>query len=378
MIRSLSPPAVLKYSVLHALPSGRCPLSFIWPQYLWLLLLVPILVGAYVALLRRKKIAVRFADLGIVKQAIGPGQAMRRHLPPALFLLALIAAIFAIARPSALVTLPSEGRTIVLAIDVSLSMRASDILPSRIVAAQAAARDFVQQVPGDVKVAIVTFAGTALLVQPPTRDREELVAAIDRFQLQRHTAIGSGIIVSLATIFPDEGINLESVVFGNNFGPRDGARKLPSERGPILKVEKKETKIVPPGSFTSAAIILLTDGRRTTGPDPLDAARMAADHGVRVFTVGFGTTTGAPIDIDGMSIFMRFDEAALKGIAGITAAEYYHAASAADLKSIYENLNTRFALERRETEISALVTALAAVLAVAAGSLSLLWFGRVA
>lgn len=353
-------------------------MSFIWPQYLWLLLLVPILVGAYVALLRRKKIAVRFADLGIVKQAIGPGQAMRRHLPPALFLLALIAAIFAIARPSALVTLPSEGRTIVLAIDVSLSMRASDILPSRIVAAQAAARDFVQQVPGDVKVAIVTFAGTALLVQPPTRDREELVAAIDRFQLQRHTAIGSGIIVSLATIFPDEGINLENAVFGNNFGPRDGARKLPSERGPILKVEKKETKIVPPGSFTSAAIILLTDGRRTTGPDPLDAARMAADHGVRVFTVGFGTTTGAPIDIDGMSIFMRFDEAALKGIAGITAAEYYHAASAADLKSIYENLNTRFALERRETEVSALVTALAAVLAVAAGSLSLLWFGRVA
>lgn len=353
-------------------------MSFIWPQYLWLLLLVPILVGAYVALLRRKKIAVRFADLGIVKQAIGPGQAMRRHLPPALFLLALIAAIFAIARPSALVTLPSEGRTIVLAIDVSLSMRASDILPSRIVAAQAAARDFVQQVPGDVKVAIVTFAGTALLVQPPTRDREELVAAIDRFQLQRHTAIGSGIIVSLATIFPDEGINLENAVFGNNFGPRDGARKLPSERGPILKVEKKETKIVPPGSFTSAAIILLTDGRRTTGPDPLDAARMAADHGVRVFTVGFGTTTGAPIDIDGMSVFMRFDEAALKGIAGITAAEYYHAASAADLKSIYENLNTRFALERRETEVSALVTALAAVLAVAAGSLSLLWFGRVA
>ncbi|MEP7327882.1 MAG: VWA domain-containing protein [Betaproteobacteria bacterium] len=355
-------------------------MSFVWPQYLWLLLVVPILVGAYIALLRRKKVAVRFADLGIVKQAIGPGQAMRRHLPPALFLLALIAAIIAIARPGALVTLPSEGRTIVLAIDVSLSMRATDIQPSRIVAAQAAAREFVQQVPTDVKVAIVTFAGTALLVQPPTRDREELVAAIDRFQLQRHTAIGSGIIMSLATIFPDEGINLENVVFGNNFGPRggDSARKLPSERGPLPKVEKKETRIVPPGSFTSAAIILLTDGRRTTGPDPLEAARMAANHGVRVFTVGFGTTTGAPIDIDGMSIFMRFDEESLKGIAGLTAAEYYHAASATDLKSIYENLNSRFALERKETEISALLVALAAVLAIAAGTLSLLWFGRVA
>ena len=105
---------------------------FLWPQYLWLLLLVPILVGAYVALLRRKKVAVRFADLGIVRQAIGPGQALRRHLPPALFLLALTAAIIAIARPSAMVTLPSEGRMIVLAIDVSLSMRATDIQPSRI------------------------------------------------------------------------------------------------------------------------------------------------------------------------------------------------------------------------------------------------------
>jgi len=135
---------------------------------------------------------------------------------------------------------------------------------------------------------------------------------------------------------------------------------------------------VPPGSFTSAAIILLTDGRRTTGPDPLDAARMAADHGVRVFTVGFGTTAGAPIDIDGMSIFMRFDEESLKGIAGLTAAEYFHAASAADLKTIYENLNSRLALERKETEVSALFTALAAVLAVAAGTLSLLWFGRMA
>ncbi len=352
---------------------------FLWPQYLWLLLLVPILIGAYLALLRRKKVAVRFADLGLVKQAIGPGQAMRRHLPPALFLLALTLAIIAIARPSAMVTLPSEGRTIVLAIDVSLSMRATDIEPSRIVAAQAAAREFVQQVPSDIKVAIVTFAGTALLVQPPTRDREELIAAIDRFQLQRHTAIGSGIVASLATIFPDEGINLESMVFGNNFGPRDGARRLPSERGAPLvpRVEKKEFKTVPPGSFKSAAIILLTDGRRTTGPDPLLAARMAADHGVRVFTVGFGTAAGAPIDIDGMSIFMRFDEESLKGIAGITAADYFHATSSADLKSIYEGLNSRFALERKETEISALFTAAAALLALAAGTLSLLWFGRV-
>ena len=134
---------------------------------------------------------------------------------------------------------------------------------------------------------------------------------------------------------------------------------------------------MPPGSYTSAAIILLTDGRRTTGPDPLDAARMAADRGVRVFTVGFGSSAGGAVDIDGMSIYMRFDEETLKGIAGITQAEYFHAGSATDLKKIYEGLNTRFALERKETEITALFTAVAALLAVASATLSLLWFNRI-
>jgi len=212
-------------------------------------------------------------------------------------------------------------------------------------------------------------------VQPPTQNREDLIAAIDRFQLQRHTAIGSGIIVALATLFPEEGIDLESAVFGNNFGSRDNSRRNTPDR--TQKAEKKPFKAVPAGSYTSAAIILLTDGRRTTGPDPLDAARMAADHGVRVFTVGFGSAAGGAVDIDGMSIYMRFDEETLKGIAGLTQAEYFHAGSAGDLKKIYEGLNVRFALERKETEITALFTAVAALLAVASATLSLLWFNRI-
>jgi Ca-activated chloride channel family protein len=216
-------------------------------------------------------------------------------------------------------------------------------------------------------------------VQPPTQNREDLVAAIDRFELQRHTAIGSGIIVSLATLFPEEGIDLEQHLFGYGFGSRDTRQKgkdkdKDGERK--LKAEKKEVKPVPAGSYKSAAIILLTDGRRTTGPDPMDAARMAADHGVRVFTVGFGSNAGGSVDIDGMSIYMRFDEETLKGIAGITQAEYFHAASAQDLKKIYEGLNTKFALERKETEIGALFAAAAALLAVASAVLSLLWFNR--
>lgn len=348
-------------------------MHFLWPEFLWLLLAVPALVGAYVVLLRRKKNAVRFANLGMVKQAIGRGQRIRRHIPPLLFLLAIVTVIVAGARPTAVVTLPSDQRTLIMAMDVSLSMRAMDVEPSRIAAAQAAAKAFVQEVPSDVRIGIVTFAGTASLVQPPTHRRDELLAAIDRFELQRHTAIGSGIIVSLATLFPEEGIDLESAIFGRGFG-RESSRRAPLETKP--NVEKKPFKPIPPGTYTSAAIILLTDGRRTTGPDPLDAARMAADHGVRVFTVGFGSATGGSIEVDGMSMYMRFDEEALKAIAQITHADYFHAASAGDLKKIYAELQTRFALERQETEVTALLTAIAAVFAVASAALSLLWFNR--
>jgi Ca-activated chloride channel family protein len=180
-------------------------MSFLWPQALWLLLAAPALVGYYLLLLRRrKKAAVRYASLGLVREALGSGQRFRRHVPPLLFLLALIVLVVAVARPRATVVLPSEQRTIVLAMDVSLSMRASDVEPSRIEAAREAAKAFVKEQPADVRIGIVSFAGSAQLVQRPTRDRDDLVAAIDRLQLQLHTAIGSGIIVSLATLFPDQ------------------------------------------------------------------------------------------------------------------------------------------------------------------------------
>ena len=348
-------------------------MTYLWPEMLWLLLAAPALVGAYVLLLRRKKKGVlRYASLSLVRDAIGPGQRIRRHIPPALFLAAMIAALVGIARPSAVITLPSEQRTIILAIDVSLSMRAADIEPNRLAAAQSAAKAFVEEQPADVRIGIVSFAGTASLVQRPTQNREDLIAAIDRLQLQRHTAIGSGVIVSLAAVFPDEDIDLESVIFGRAFarergGPIEGARKS----------EKKPFQAVSPGSYASAAIILLTDGRRTTGPDPVEAAKMAADRGVRVFTVGFGTQAGGAVDIDGWSIYMRFDEETLKAIAEVTRAQYFHAGSAADLRKVYESLNARLVLEKKETEITALFAAGAATLALASAALSILWFHRI-
>jgi Ca-activated chloride channel family protein len=348
-------------------------MSFLWPGLLVLLALVPALVAVYLWVLRRQKAAaVRFASLGLVREAMGGARLWRRHLPPALFLLGLAVAILAIARPSALLTLPSQQRTIILAIDVSLSMRASDVQPNRLAAAQAAARRFIEELPPDLRVGIVSFAGTALTVQKPTGSKEELLAAIDRLQLDRHTAIGSGIIMSLATLFPDEGIDLETMVLGSRQSWRINR---PAEKP---APPKKALQPVPPGSNGSAAIVLLTDGRRTTGPDPLDAAKMAADRGIRVFTVGFGSAAGGPAMVEGYSIFMMFDEETLKAIAGLTRAEYFHASSADELTRVYEALSSRFVLTKEEREVTALFAAVAAALTLASAALSLAWFHRLA
>ena len=351
-------------------------IAFLSPEALWLLLAGPLLVGAHVLLMRRRrKVVLRYATLAPLKEALGPRQSLRRHVPPILFLLGLMVALLAIARPTATVTLPSDKRTIVMAIDVSLSMRARDIEPNRLVAAQNAAKAFVQKQPDDTRIGIVTFAGTAALVQPPTRDREALLAAIDRFALQRHTAIGSGLLVSLAALFPDDDIDVEKAVLGGT-STRERAQRLRQEvPDPRPSAEPPP---VPPGSFRSGAIILLTDGRRTTGPDPLEVANMAARRGVRVFTVGFGSAGGGPAEVDGYSMYMAFDETTLKSIAGITQGDYFHAPSAEDLAKVYDELATRLELERQHTEVTALFAAAGALLLLAAATLSVHWFRRFA
>ena len=343
-------------------------MSFLWQEALWGLLLLPLLVLLYVWLLkRRKKVAVNWASLGIVREAMGSQGAWRRHVPPALLLLALAALLVATARPTAVVTLPLVEQTIVLAMDVSGSMRATDVQPNRLVAAQNAAKAFVAELPRAVRIGVVSFAGTAAIVQPPTLSREDVVAAIDRFQLQRGTAIGSGIVLSLATIFPDAGIDLSQIT---------GQRMMPRALGE--KPVEKEVVPVEPGSYTSAAIILLTDGQRTTGPDSMDAARMAADRGIKIYTVGVGTKEGDTIGFEGWSMRVRLDEETLKQVAMATRAEYFYAGTAADLKKVYQSLGTRLSAQKKETEVTALFAALGALLALAAATLSLWWFGRVA
>jgi Ca-activated chloride channel family protein len=335
---------------------------------------VPALVAGYLWLLRRRKrAAVRYAGLSMVRQALGAGGAWRRHLPPSLFLLSVALLLTAVARPTATVTLPSRHETVILAMDISGSMRATDVQPSRIKAAQAAAREFVSAQPRHTRIGVVAFAGSAALVQPPTSNREDVLGAIERFELQRATAIGSGILMSLKAIFPDMEVDLRS----SNLRRERAADSL---KGTPLDAPrdpaKPAFKPVPPGSYTSAVIILLTDGQSNVGPDPVEAARVAAERGVRVFTVGVGTAEGETLRFEGWSMRVRLDEETLKTIADLTRGEYFYASNAAELNTIYRTLTSRLVLEKQETEITALFAAAAAVLAVLAAGLSVLWFSR--
>jgi Ca-activated chloride channel family protein len=338
----------------------------LWPEMLWGLLLLPLLVLLYLWLLRRRrKTVVRLASVALVKQAMGAGPGWRRHVPPALLLLATAVLLLAAARPLARLKLPSQQETIILAMDVSGSMRATDVAPNRLVAAQEAAKAFVGGLPRSVRIGVVSFAGTAAVVQAPTLSRDDVVAAIDRFQLQRGTAIGSGLVLSLATLFPDQEIDLSLIT---------GQRAMP--KAPDEAAAAKPFQPVAPGSYSSAAVILLTDGQRTTGPDPLEAAQMAADRGVRVYTVGVGTKAGEVIGFEGWRMRVRLDEDTLKSIASLTQAAYFYAGTAEDLKQVYQGLSSRLVVETKETEVSALFALAGALLSLLAAGLSLWWFGR--
>ncbi|MDO8903452.1 VWA domain-containing protein [Hydrogenophaga sp.] len=350
-------------------------MTFIWPQFLWLLLALPLLVLIYWWILRRRRhTALRYASLSIVREAMGKGPGWRRHIPPVLLLFAFAAMLLASARPMASIALPSQEQTIILAMDVSGSMRAEDVQPNRLVASQNAAKAFLAELPRHVKVGIVAFAGTAQVVQPVTLSREDLVTAIDKFQLQRATAIGSAIVVSLSELFPEQRINLGDMTYSRNtdpFAPK--GRSLDQPRA-------DETPFTPvaPGSYSSAAIILLTDGQRTTGVDTAEAAKMAADRGVRVYTVGVGTVDGEIIGFEGWSMRVRLDEESLKEVATTTQGEYFYAGTAENLKQVYESLSTRLTVEKKETEIAGLLALLASLLVMVSAGLSLLWFNRVA
>lgn len=345
---------------------------------LWFCLLMPIAAGVYVWLLRRKRRqVVSFSAVSWIVQNVQTPSAWRRHVPPALLFVAMGLLLFASARPVARVILPADYMTLIMAMDVSRSMLAEDVDPSRIKAAQKAAKDFLQDLPPNIRVGIVSFAANAQVVQHVTPQREELVEAIDRFQLQRGTATGSGLLMALATLRPEAKLDLEQLLFSSNpagFLGNSGAGAGSSGRSLDTKPPENERAPEPPGSFKGGAIVLLSDGRRTIGPDPLWAAQKAADLGVRVYTVGFGTPNGFIPGFEGSSFYAQVDEESLKAVAKITEAEYFKAGSAEDLKKVYEHLSNQFTLETRDTEITALLSGAALFMIVLALVLSAIWF----
>ena len=334
-------------------------MDFIWPQMLWGLLLVPVLIAGYILVQRRRqRYVIRYASLSLVKDALGRGPGWRRHVPPALFLVALAIMIVALARPQRNVILPDDEGTVILTMDVSGSMRASDVQPTRLEAAKAAAHSFVDKQPASVKIGVVAFSDNAFLIQAPTNDKGAVRAAIDRLQPQRGTAIGSGLLTSL------------DAVFQTSSAEGDVSQQAQAQPTPTPAP-------LPKGVYEPAIVVLLSDGQSNRGPRPLDIIDRFTQRGVRVYTVGLGTAQGSVLQNFGRSMRVQLDETTLKAIAQATDGKYFNATNASDLQSIYQNLNPQLVFHSQQTEITALFTGAALVIALAAGVLSLLWFSRI-
>jgi Ca-activated chloride channel family protein len=346
-------------------------MNLLWPGFLVLLGLIPLIIGAYIWILRRRRrFAVRYSSLALVREALSQQSRWRRHLPFALFLLGLASLVIALSRPVTSMMVPTSQTTVILAIDVSRSMCSTDIPPNRLRTAEAAALSFIRSQKSNTQIGIVAFAGFAELIQPPTNDQKALENAINRLVTARRTAIGSGILSSLNAIAEVD----ERVAPG-----------VTNASGQI------EITPVPEGTYVPHIIVLLTDGASNTGPSPLDAAQQAADRGVRVYTIGFGTERGAPFSFCDQGFlgensfggrqqfgfgggFRRgIDEATLMQIADLTGGTYYSATSANELKNVFQNLPISFITKRETLEISVVFTAMGALLATMAIVLSQLW-----
>lgn len=356
-------------------------MTWLWPEALLLLILIPLLVGFYIWMLRRRRrYAVRYSSLALVRGAVTTQSKWRRHLPFALFVAALSVLVIAMARPAAVVSVPINQTTIILAIDVSRSMCSTDISPNRLEAAKDAALSFIQGQKFSTQIGVVAFAGFAEVIQPPTTDQEMLQDAVESLITGRRTAIGSAILKSLDAVAEVDKSVAPSVVDPNS---------------PLAPTP------VPQGAYAPDIIVLLTDGVSNAGPTPLDAAQQAADRGVRVYTIGFGTANGgefpycgpsaAPADPFGGGGFPRdpgfgfgfggppgafrrgIDEETLKQVSALTAGEYYSAESAGELQHVFQNLPTYLITKHEVMEISVAFAALGALLALIAIALSFLW-----
>lgn len=346
-------------------------MTMLWTSSLYLLLLIPLAIIAYVWILRRRKpFVIRYSSLSLVREAAAHQSRWRRHVPFVLFLFALTSLIFALTRPTAEIVVPSNRATIILALDISRSMCSTDIRPNRLIAAQEAAIEFVQSRNEDAQIGIVAFAGFAELIQPPTKDKDLLVNAIANLTPARRTAIGSAILRSI-----------------------DALAEIDSRISPT---QLNTPTPLPNGEFAPHIIVLLTDGSNNAGPTPFNAANEAVARGIRVYTIGFGTVNNtSPMNcgdlfsesdqFGGPGFGLGFgggggggsrrelDEVTLKQVAELTGGAYYAATSARELQNVFRNLPTYLVVTRETTEVSAFFNALGLLLILVAVFLSLRW-----
>jgi len=334
-----------------------------------LLSLIPLCVVVYIRMQqRRRRLAARYGHPGLVHEAAGRRLGVRRHIPSALFLVALTILLVALARPQTVVSLPRLEGTIILAFDVSGSMAADDVKPTRLAAAKSAARAFVQRQPSTVQIGVVSFSDGGFAIQAPTNNQDAVLAAINRLTPQRGTSLARGIEASLNAIAAGTGQALTPAEGGSK------SLRLSSNR---TQTPAPTPTPVPKGTYTSAVIVLLSDGENTQSPDPLAAAQTAANRGVRIDTVGVGSTAGATLHIDGFTVRSRLDEDTLRRISQLTGGAYYSAANAVDLRTIYANLDPQLVIKPQKTEVTSLFAGAGILVLMIGGTLSLLWLGRV-
>ena len=358
-------------------------MDFMWSGFLALLVLLPIVVAIYVLGLRRRRPAgVRYSSLALIRDAGPSSSRVRRHLPFALFVIALGALILAMARPVAVVAVPTDQTSIILTIDVSGSMCSSDIPPSRLEAAEAAAATFINN-QTTARIGIVAFSSYAEVIQAPTNDKTALLAALQSLTTGRRTAIGDGILASIDTIAEIDPSVAKSVTDSSG-----GTEPAP----------------VPKGDYAPDIVVLLTDGASNTGTPPLDAAQQAADRGVRVYTIGFGTANGGALSPTcfqgrepggggggfggggggvggggfggggGGGNFPRgIDEVTLQKIADMTGGTYHPASTASELQSVFQNLPTNLIVKHEAAEISVVFVGIGALIAALAFLLGKAW-----
>ena len=343
-------------------------MEFLWPGFLFLLGLIPVLIGLYLWRLRRRRFAVRYSSLELVRAAQPQKSRWRRYIPVILFLLGLASLVLALGRPVVILSVPTSQTTIILTMDVSGSMRSRDIQPSRLQAAEEAAFSFIQHQKSHTQIGLVAFSTFAEIIQPATRDQAALQAALDSLTVGRRTAIGSGILVALDAISQVD-------------------KNVPPS---ITEIHPGvEPAPVPKGAYAPDIIVLLTDGASNAGTDPLAAAKQAADRGVRVYTIGFGTLNGPSASQSPFGGFgggggggfggggggfnLQLNETMLKQIASLTGGTYHLATSASELESVFAGLPTYLILKHEVLEISFVFTAVGALLATLAILLSLVW-----